>query len=809
MVGMGATQAAATALATQGEVRRPNGVARTLVAQLLLLAAPAGTVILTGVGRNPDGWIVGIACGVIANAALAHGLARHRADGFGPANWVTLARASLAVGVAALVADSFEQPAHVAVLVSLTVLALALDAVDGWVARRTRTMAALGAHFDAEVDAFLILILSVYVARSAGIWVLAIGAARYVFLAAGWPRPWMRAPLPPRYWRKVVAATQGIVLSVAAARLLPLGLTQATLVAALGLLAESFGRDVWWLWRRRRTDRTPNPGAFATAPTRAGGRRGLAAILTVLAVLIVWAALVAPDQPRDLTLTGFLRVPLDGLALIALAALLPRTTRRILAALLGPVLGAVVILKILDIGFVTAVARPFDPVGDLGNLSTGVETMRAALGDTAANLLIAGGIALAVALLVLTTLSVFRLMHAAARNRRVSLYAVAALGAVSLLCSVSGAELLSHTPIAATSTAGFVVHEVRTVQADIRDSALFAKQISHDGFRNAPANQLLTGLRGKDVLLVFVESYGQVSVQGSSFSPAVDALLNTGTNRLRTAGFSARSAFVTAPGFGGISWLGHSTLQSGVWANSQRRYNELVGSNRLTLTDAFNRAGWRTINFAPADDRAWPEGSSYYHYDKLYDRRNVGYRGPGFTYAPMPDQYMFSALQRLELARAHRPLFAEVDTVSSHMPWNRIPREIPWGKVGDGSIFNRVPIDHEPDSFWWHPDQVKAAYARSLEYSLNTLISFVRRYGKRNLVLVVVGDEQPLPIVSGHGAGHNVPISIIAHDRSVLNRIGGWGWQSGLLPSPHAPVWPMSAFRDRFLTAYGPQSANG
>ncbi len=98
---------------------------------------------------------------------------------------MTLARATLAVGVAALVADSFGQPVPVAMLVSLAAVALALDAVDGWVARRTRTTATLGAQFDGEVDAFLILVLSVYVARSAGAWVLAIGAARYAFLVAG------------------------------------------------------------------------------------------------------------------------------------------------------------------------------------------------------------------------------------------------------------------------------------------------------------------------------------------------------------------------------------------------------------------------------------------------------------------------------------------------------------------------------------------------------------------------------------------------------------------------------------------------
>ena len=153
-------------------------------------------------------------------------------------------------------------------------------------------------------------------------------------------------------------------------------------------------------------------------------------------------------------------------------------------------------------------------------------------------------------------------------------------------------------------------------------------------------------------------------------------------------------------------------------------------------------------------------------------------------------------------------MFAEVDTVSSHMPWNRIPQMIPWSEVGNGSIFNRIPIDKNLDgAFWITPSRVRAAYARSVEYSLNTLISFVQHYGNKNLVLAVVGDEQPLPNVSGQGASHDVPISLIAHDPAVLNRIGGWGWGKSLRPSPHAPVWPMSAFRDRFLTAFGSQPA--
>ena len=528
--------------------------------------------------------------------------------------------------------------------------------------------------------------------------------------------------------------------------------------------------------------------------------------MTILAVLIVWAALVAPNQPQTVTLIAFFRIPLEGLVLIALAAVLPTIPRRILAGLAGPALALLVILKILDIVFFNLFARPFSIVGDAGDAGIGIETMRDALGRTEANLIIYGGAALTVGLVVLLTLATFRLTRVAASNRRRSLGVAGALASVWFLCSVFGAQFLSHTPVATASTTGFLVSEVHSVQAAIRDESVFAKQIKHDPFHNASGSRLLTGLRGKDVLLVFVESYGQVSVQGSSFSPAIDSLLSTGTKQLQTAGFSARSAFLNAPGFGGISWLAHSTLQSGVWANNQRRYDQLVASNRFTLDDAFNRAGWRTINFAPADDRGWPEGSSYYHYAKLYDRRDMGYRGPTYNYAPMPDQYMFAALHRLELATTHRrPVFAELDTVSSHMPWDRIPQMIPWNKVGNGSIFNRIPTLTEPNSFWWHPNEVKAAYARSLEYSLNTLISFVQHDASKKLVLVVVGDEQPLAIVSGQHTSHDVPISIIARDPSVLKRIGAWGWESGLLPRPDAPVWRMSAFRNRFLTAYGPQ----
>lgn len=236
-----------------------------MAAQVLLLAA-----LSTMTGLGPVGWAVGLTSAAVANAATARGLARSGADVLGPADLVTLTRAMFACGAAALVADSFVRKPAVTALVAVAVAALVLDAVDGRVARRTGTASRFGARFDGEVDAFLMLVLSVYVARSAGGWVLAIGATRYLFAVAGWGLPWLRAQLPPRYWRKVVTATQGVVLTIAAADVEPRWLTHAALAVALSLLAESFGRDVWWLWRHRDVGLAAWRAELRSVPARPG-----------------------------------------------------------------------------------------------------------------------------------------------------------------------------------------------------------------------------------------------------------------------------------------------------------------------------------------------------------------------------------------------------------------------------------------------------------------------------------------------------------------------------------------------------------
>jgi phosphatidylglycerophosphate synthase len=222
--------------------------------QLAGLAAPAVLLgALASVGRSVDvaGALVGIALAVVVHVVLGSGLARRGLTGPGPADRVTLVRAWLTCGVAALTVGGHGGDRVTTLLVLLAGSALALDALDGRVARRTGTVSALGARFDMEVDALLILVLSLFVVRTTGWWVLAIGLARYAVLAAALVAPWLRAGVASRTWRKAVAATQGIVLTMAAGGLLPSAWTTVALAGAAALLALSFVTEVAELWHRR------------------------------------------------------------------------------------------------------------------------------------------------------------------------------------------------------------------------------------------------------------------------------------------------------------------------------------------------------------------------------------------------------------------------------------------------------------------------------------------------------------------------------------------------------------------------------
>ncbi|MFA1551392.1 sulfatase [Actinomadura chokoriensis] len=541
----------------------------------------------------------------------------------------------------------------------------------------------------------------------------------------------------------------------------------------------------------------PDAGGAGT-----GRRRRIAArAATGAAFLLVLAALITPDEFALLSPAAFVRIPVEGVLGVALILVVPAKARRYAAGTAGAVLGLVLVLKAMDIGFDAVLVRPFDLVLDWPLLRPAVEFVDESAGRAGAIAAVVLTVLLTAGVIALMSLSALRLCRVVVRHDRTAARTAAVLGTIWVVCAVLGAQLVHGVPVASRSAAVLAYDHARAVRASLNDREEFAKAAAVDRFRDTPGDRLLAGLRGKDVVLAFVESYGRSAVENPQFAPQVGAVLDRGSQRLREAGFASRSGWLTSSTAGGGSWLAHATLLSGLWIDNQQRYRTLVNSDRLTLNTAFRRADSRTVALMPAITRAWPEGT-FYGYDKVYDERNLGYRGPRFSFATMPDQYTLSTLQHAELARKDRsPVMAETALVSSHAPWASVPRLVPWDEVGDGSIFTGMGKGY--DAPWPAGGRIRTEYRRSIEYTLNTLVSYMETYGNDRTVLVFLGDHQPAPLITGPGASRDVPVTIVAKDEAVLGKISEWNWQDGLRPGRNTPVWPMSAFRDRFLTAFG------
>ncbi len=761
------------------------GPLTVLPGALLLLA-----VIDASIGLGTAAWVAGGLVAVATWILVAAGMRREGLTALGRANRVTLVRAVLAAGVSALVVESWTGSVPRTLVISLASIALTLDLVDGRVARsRGGVVTRLGALFDQETDAWLILVLCVYVVPLVGPWVLLIGLARYLFLIAGLARPWLTLPPPPRPWAKVVTAVQDVVLVVIAADVLPRPAAQAIGFVALALLTESFAHTVVALHRRRH-EAVARPG-------------WLRPVLDAVALMVIWVALVVPQRPDQLTAAVLLGIPVELMVFLAVALVLPLAWGRFVAVAGGLVLAVLVVVSVLNLGFEEGLDRPFNPVADPSYLNGGLDLLHATLGRAGAILAIVG-LLLALALGTAACLwSALRMQRSVRSAPRVWTPVIVALTLVWAVAGMGGARV-GGIPIASAPAASLITGQVDQIRDEISDRAVFERALTHDPYAKTPGRDLLRGLRGKDVLVVFVESYGRVALEDSWFAPSVDRTVSSATGRLARLGFRARSGWLTSSTFGGFSWYAHSTFQSGLWIDSDQRYQQAITSDRLTLPWAFKKAGWRTVADDPSNTQPWPEGQQFYHFDKVYGFADQGYAGPRMGWARVPDQFALAGFMQKELTPNHRPLMAEIDLDSSHAPWIPLPRTVPWDALGDGDIYNSM---HDPNfsplSTFANSHAQQGHYARSIRYSLRSLVGFVQHAHDKNLVMLVLGDHQPHSGVSGTGVSHDVPISLIAHDPSVLSRIQKWGWTSGMHPSAALPAIQMDHFRDRFLSAFG------
>ncbi|MFC9279458.1 sulfatase [Streptomyces collinus] len=549
------------------------------------------------------------------------------------------------------------------------------------------------------------------------------------------------------------------------------------------------GRPGWFGWRRR----SPR----AARAVRVG--------TSLLAAALVLVVLLVPNRLDWITVQSFLRLPVEAILLAALLLALPPRPRRTTAAALGVFLGLSAVLKCLDMGFRQTLARPFDLVFDWVLLSDAADWTKDSFGRSGELLAVSGVIVLVVVVLAVSALATVRLADGLARHRPVAVRTTLVLGIVWVICFTLGVQFGGVT-FATKGYAQYLSNRVQYVRDGLGDADVYKKQMAVDAFAKTPPDQLLTGLRGKDVMLTFIESYGRVAIDDPAMAPQIDATLRAGDARLRSAGFSARSGWLRSPVTGAGSWLAHSTFLSGTWVKNQQRYRSLTTSDRATLTSYFRRTGaWRTVGIVPGVRKSWPEGR-YFGLDHIYDSTHLGYQGPYFSWTPVPDQFSLEAFQKLEHGKKNRdPIMAEIILASSHNPWSPIAHMIDWKDLGNGKVFYRIKKEGtDPTEVWKSAKRVRTEYRKAIQYSLDSLTQWVQRYGDDNTVLVFLGDHQPVPTVTGGTADRDVPVTIVARDPKVLDRVSGWGWTEGLKPAHDAPQWSMDKFRDRFMTAYGP-----
>ncbi|MES1924462.1 sulfatase [Salinisphaera sp. T31B1] len=519
----------------------------------------------------------------------------------------------------------------------------------------------------------------------------------------------------------------------------------------------------------------------------------------LLGVILLWAALAMPDRLAALTATPSVPgLPVELCIALAVLCIAPYRLLAPAAGLIVVLVALVTAIKLADIATFAAFNRAFNPLLDHQLPGFGWNVLSTSIGTPLAVLSVVAVLTvwLVVMALIGWALAGLRVWPGPTRGAIAGLCLVAIVVSAIIRTSAPGAA-----PLEFQATRLVVDRTVSVIRA-ARDLHEFRQALAKEGSAHPP-DTLLAGLAGHDVLLVFVESYGRTVFERPLYAQTIGARLSAFEGQIAAAGFDARSGWLRSPTAGGQSWLAHGTLLSGLWIDNQPRYEALVDSERVSLNRQFARAGWRTAAVMPAITRDWPQ-ARWFGYDRLYDSRNLGYAGPPFNWVTMPDQYTLAALDRRLLAPGHdRPVMIETALISSHAPWTPIPPLIDWQQVGDGAVFDEYArAGDPPEVVWQDADRVRRQYRKAIDYSLATLASFITERARDDLVIIVLGDHQPAPLITGAEATRDVPMHIIARDPAVLAAIDAWHWGLGMTPPPDLAVWPMDAFYERFLIAF-------
>lgn len=527
--------------------------------------------------------------------------------------------------------------------------------------------------------------------------------------------------------------------------------------------------------------------------------RSVRFVLTVLAVWYLLTIFVVPNRLDWLQWWYIFYFPLEAVVFPLLLLIRGRAAGWIL--ILSTVLiAAGLIFRLADMAAHMIFARAFNPVLDAYLLSDGFHLLGSSIGYPATvvvSILMLLTVGVVIAACWLSLVRIRSLLW-----RFPTRWTGGALLAALLIWSAMAA---SGSSVSSRYFHDQLVSHIFNAVNSLVELRAFREIVNEDVYTNVPGEQLFGALQGKDVLVVFLESYGRVLLDSPRYADVIRPALERAGSSLSGQGYASSSAFLASSTIGGLSWLAHGTAMSGLWIDSQLRYDALMMSQRPSLIRLFQRAGWRTVGVMPAITLAWPEGQ-YFGYEQIYDAAALEYRGLPFNYVTMPDQFTLARFQQRERdPAARRPVMAEFALISSHAPWTPIPELIDWDSIVDGTEFNeQAQRGPRTDQVWQDLDLLKSQYRDSVVYVLDTLVSYIESFGDSNLVVLVLGDHQPMPLIAEGASVGDVMVHIISADPAVMQATADWQWTPGMLPAQDAPVWRMDTVRDRFIETFSP-----
>ena len=521
------------------------------------------------------------------------------------------------------------------------------------------------------------------------------------------------------------------------------------------------------------------------------------------AMLALDLLLIQPNHPAAVAWDALLLFPLELPAiLLALLALGVSRAGVALRLALVAALTIIVVLKTADFIMFTSLNRGFNPLGDMPLVGYFYDLIVGNLGHAATIAVIVGAM-LVIAGLAAALWWAMRVWSRLLLPRPLpALAAVAAVAAVGFVITDVGAKMGRwSTPFSYPGTAfttRVAVERIEIAQQTIADLRVFRAAAKNDPFAGQAG---LFDLLDRDVIVVFVESYGRTSLDTPLYANLHRETLTNAQTQLEALGLAMSSTLLASPTQGGQSWLAHSTFASGLWIADQTSYRAALSSGRSTLFHLAGQSGFHTAAVMPQITLNWPE-AQFMGFETILAEADLGYAGQPFNWITMPDQFTFAAMDRLlrNQRSDDRPFFIQMALGSSHAPWVPVPEVIDWNALGDGTVFDPLVAASDPPRVVWQDNnRVRAQYRLAVDYALQTVFAYAALHADNPPLMIIVGDHQAAGFIALDDRPH-VPMHIVG-PKPLVDLLSDANFTPGLVPPETTPVRRMDLMRAHILQA--------